>query len=168
VDDYVTTNYTLTKSQSHKIARTYSSSSVWVLTCRVTVLIRLGRISSTGGRSSIRARSLTFVARLHFKTYYCGTRVFKSTQGWNSRRGCLVSQVQVAATGTVRGPPSVRSPPLIVGGDQPTLAYGTGYVRVGQMIHDTPIWGHPDIVVTSIPEDFRRAIQDTADIRRGL
>ncbi len=36
-----------------------------------------------------------------------------------------------------------------------------------QTIQDTPIWGHPDIVSASISEDFRRAIPDTADIRRG-
>ena len=28
--------------------------------------------------------------------------------------------------------------------------------------------GHPDIVSASIPEDFRRATPDTADIQRGL
>ena len=75
---------------------------------------------------------------------------------------------QVVATGAARGPPVVRSPPLIVGGDQPTLADGTDYVRVGQTIQDAPIWGHPDIVSASIPEDFRTAIPDTADIQRGL
>ena len=84
------------------------------------------------------------------------------------RGGAGGAVVQVAATGAARGPPAVQSPPLIVGGDQPTLADGTGYVRVGQTIQDAPIWGQPDIVSVSIPEDFRRAIPDTADIRRGL
>jgi hypothetical protein len=75
---------------------------------------------------------------------------------------------QVAATGVARGPQVIWSPPLIVGGDQPTLADGVSYVRVGQTIQDSPIWGHPDIVSASIPEDFRRAIPDTADIWRGF
>ena len=57
---------------------------------------------------------------------------------------------------------------MIVGGDQPTLADGVIYVRVGQTIQDAPIWVHPDIVSVSIPEDFRRATPDTVDIRRGL
>jgi hypothetical protein len=83
--------------------------------------------------------------------------------------GLLGGEVdQMAAMGADRGPTVARSPPLIVGGDQPTLADGMGYVRVGQTIQDAPIWGHPDIVSDSIPEDFRRAIPDTADIRRGL
>jgi hypothetical protein len=76
--------------------------------------------------------------------------------------------MQVEDMGSARGPSVARSPQLIVGGDQPTLADGTGYMRVGQTIQDVPIWGHPDIVSDSIPEDFRRATPDTADIQRGL
>ena len=48
------------------------------------------------------------------------------------------------------GPPAVRSPPLIVGGDQPTLDDGVTYVCVGKTSQDAPIWGHPDIVSASI------------------
>ena len=63
---------------------------------------------------------------------------------------------QMAAAVSTRGPPAVRSQPLIVGGDQPTLADGVSYVCVGQTSQDAPIWGHPDIVSASIPDDFRR------------
>ena len=48
------------------------------------------------------------------------------------------------------------------------LADGVSYVSFGQTSQDATIWGHPDIVSDSIPEDFRRATPDTADIQRGL
>ena len=72
---------------------------------------------------------------------------------WMARTGGGVldgAVAQMADTGATRGPPAIRSPQLIVGGDQPMLADGVSYVSVGQTSQDTTIWGHLDIVSASI------------------
>jgi hypothetical protein len=72
---------------------------------------------------------------------------------WMAKTGGGVLDVavaQMADAGATRGPPAVRSPPLIVGGDQPMLADGVSYVSIGQTSQDATIWGHPDIVSASI------------------
>ncbi len=74
-------------------------------------------------------------------------------RAWMARTGGGVldgAVAQMADAGATRGPPSVRSPPLIVGGDQLMLADGVSYVSVGQTRQDTTIWAHPDIVSASI------------------
>lgn len=75
-------------------------------------------------------------------------------RAWMAKHGGGVidgAVTQLADAGALRGPPAVRSPPLIVGGDQPVLADGVSYVSVGQTSQDATIWGHPDIVSASIP-----------------
>ncbi len=73
-------------------------------------------------------------------------------RAWMAKTGGGVldgAVAQMADAGATRGPPAVRSPPLIVGGDQPMLADGVSYVSFGQTSQDATIWGHPDIVSAS-------------------
>ena len=75
-----------------------------------------------------------------------------SERAWMAKNGGGVPDgavAQMADAGATRGPPAVRSPQLIVGGDQPMLANGVSYVTVGQTSQDATIWGHPDIVSAS-------------------
>ena len=73
-------------------------------------------------------------------------------RAWMAKTGGGVlddAVAQMADAGATRGPPAVRSTPLIVGGDQLILADGVSYVSFGQTSQDATIWGHPDIVSAS-------------------